>query len=167
MSLVLKLVLLNGLATHKPWTKPVKGMLTGPIYHHLTGHSHVKTSLSKDSTASNRLLRSKDEVLDCRREEDYQIDEGCSSCATPSVTGTEDYDWAIQPSVLVHSPDTQIHTHMLLRIWISSNYRQHGCRRHLHLGPKSFKPWNLGRTQSEKLQTEVGQGLSISTHLVC
>ncbi|MER0123897.1 5-methyltetrahydropteroyltriglutamate--homocysteine S-methyltransferase [Streptococcus sp. ZJ93] len=99
-------------------TKPVKGMLTGPVT--ILNWSFPREDISIKESTLQIALAIKEEVLDLEAAgiKIIQIDEAALREKLPLRRSDwyEDYlDWAIPAFRLVHStvaPDTQIHTHM-------------------------------------------------------
>lgn len=99
-------------------SKPVKGMLTGPVT--ILNWSFPREDISLNDSAIQIALAIRDEVLDLEANqiEIIQIDEAALREKLPlrqSDWKSEYLDWAIPAFRLVHSgvkADTQIHTHM-------------------------------------------------------
>ena len=153
--------------------KPVKGMLTGPVT--ILNWSFPREDISiKDSTLQIALAI-KDEVLDLEAAgvKIIQIDEAALREKLPLRRSDwyEDYlDWAIPAFRLVHStvaPDTQIHTHMCYSEFTdiipaidnmdADVISFEASRSNLEI---------LDELKAKNFQTEVGPGVTISTHHV-
>lgn len=99
-------------------TKPVKGMLTGPIT--ILNWSFPREDISLKDCVLQIALAIRKEVLDLEKEgiRHIQVDEAALREKLPlrkTDWYTEYLDWAIPAFRLVHSgvrPETQIHTHM-------------------------------------------------------
>ena len=99
-------------------TKPVKGMLTGPVT--ILNWSFPREDVSLKESAMQLALAIRDEVLDLEAHgiRIIQIDEAALKEKLPLRKAdwhTEYLSWAINAFRLVHSgvkPETQIHTHM-------------------------------------------------------
>lgn len=99
-------------------TRPVKGMLTGPVT--ILNWSFPREDISLKESAQQIALAIRDEVLDLEAAgiKVIQVDEAALREKLPlrkSDWNSEYLDWAIPAFRLVHSgvaADTQIHTHM-------------------------------------------------------
>lgn len=99
-------------------SKPVKGMLTGPVT--ILNWSFPREDISLSDMAFQIGLAIRDEVLDLEKNgvEIIQIDEAALKEKLPirkEEWNSEYLDWAIKAFRLCHSkvkPETQIHTHM-------------------------------------------------------
>jgi 5-methyltetrahydropteroyltriglutamate--homocysteine methyltransferase len=99
-------------------SKPVKGMLTGPVT--MLNWSFPREDIPREQSAMQLALAIRDEVLDLEKAgiKIIQIDEAALREKLPLRQAdwhTDYLDWAIRAFRLVHSgvkPSTQIHTHM-------------------------------------------------------
>ncbi len=148
--------------THKPYDKPGKKMLTGPVYHpqlvastwrHLyQGILLLQIALAIKGWSSWQRSY--------RRESSKST--SCSSWNCPPVVATgmkTTLTGQSLPSlVFTHSSarHSNPHSHVLLRITDIISYRQHGCGRYF-LWSKPFKSWSW--MNSKRRTSKVGPGV--------